>query len=539
MGHMESNVVLPYQFNNLILILVCGLVLLWALKVLKNLHLMIQVRNALLLADRMVQIEGMGSYLSYFEGVTETHANSLIHTRQSKPPVNIKSMYVPCILNQSTAGPSSKAITISKSNMSGRPLVEMSIDISVTTTCTAYILFGFKPEDFKRLILLEGRNSGGFKRDKIFRVLKISHPEYNIQMSFLHQNGVCSLDGISTEISSRRTITFSAIPETMVSVILVPLSPLTSYIHATLRTDHSSSDNTDLEAGALALKKPSELKPLSVGSSAESAAWSSGGRPSKFETVPQGSPRTSIDVENNKKPNALSFFGNRINPLKIFTNQERESESVSTSQVYQKSVSEYQVSLGNNSKQKGGDTVLDGGQPCSMVDCSMGAGAFVFKIPVQSLAHGNPSTCWASEFLLVDNEAHVFSSMEIFGLGSLKSPETATNSDEDHKGEDVTREGNKTSDSPDKPAPQPHSVVEEHAMTCGGKFVSDECVVCLTESKKVLLLPCRHLCVCGQCLTFIDKCPVCRATFEEYVLIGGQGEGEGEGAEEDGDNSPA
>jgi hypothetical protein len=29
----------------------------------------------------------------------------------------------------------------------------------------------------------------------------------------------------------------------------------------------------------------------------------------------------------------------------------------------------------------------------------------------------------------------------------------------------------------------------------------------------------RHLCVCSSCLGYVDKCPVCRAFFEEYVMI--------------------
>lgn len=31
--------------------------------------------------------------------------------------------------------------------------------------------------------------------------------------------------------------------------------------------------------------------------------------------------------------------------------------------------------------------------------------------------------------------------------------------------------------------------------------------------------PNRHLCVCESCLVFLDKCPVCRAAFEEYIAI--------------------
>lgn len=53
----------------------------------------------------------------------------------------------------------------------------------------------------------------------------------------------------------------------------------------------------------------------------------------------------------------------------------------------------------------------------------------------------------------------------------------------------------------------------------GGKYLHEECVVCLTDPKEVLLLPCRHLCVCYSCFAFVDKCPVCRAFFEEYLRI--------------------
>jgi len=49
--------------------------------------------------------------------------------------------------------------------------------------------------------------------------------------------------------------------------------------------------------------------------------------------------------------------------------------------------------------------------------------------------------------------------------------------------------------------------------------LDDDCVICLSEEKQVFLLPCRHLCVCKGCLVHIDKCPVCRANFEEYIQI--------------------
>ena len=50
-----------------------------------------------------------------------------------------------------------------------------------------------------------------------------------------------------------------------------------------------------------------------------------------------------------------------------------------------------------------------------------------------------------------------------------------------------------------------------------------ECVICLTNIKDTTLLPCRHLCVCSECLKHIDKCPVCRAPFETYMVFDTEG----------------
>jgi E3 ubiquitin-protein ligase MGRN1 len=41
-----------------------------------------------------------------------------------------------------------------------------------------------------------------------------------------------------------------------------------------------------------------------------------------------------------------------------------------------------------------------------------------------------------------------------------------------------------------------------------------ECVVCLTNTRDTLILPCRHICVCHECATELNKngqaCPICR-----------------------------
>ncbi|CAM9682151.1 unnamed protein product [Ectocarpus sp. 4 AP-2014] len=52
-----------------------------------------------------------------------------------------------------------------------------------------------------------------------------------------------------------------------------------------------------------------------------------------------------------------------------------------------------------------------------------------------------------------------------------------------------------------------------------GEEVPEECVICLTDPKNTLLLPCRHLCVCTECFRHVDKCPVCRSAFDNYIVL--------------------
>jgi hypothetical protein len=529
----DMNAVLPDQFNNVILILVCGLVLLWAIKAIRDFYTMIQIRNAFLLTDRMVMIEGMGSYLSYFEGCTEAHANALVSTRQTKPPVDIRSMYVPCVLNQATAGsvlkPSAGPIRL----VGGKSLIAMNIDISVTVPATAYVLFGFRPAEFKKFVSSESRNAGSVKKfsyfqERIFKSQKINNQDYNIHLTALHMNECCNVDAMTKEFvpNSRNVLSFMAIPETTVCVILVPHSS-SARPTPILLNSHTENKN-DLESG---------LKSPSFDGSVGASKWKDTPLPNNvFETLPQGSPR----VQKERKPVKSSFFGNTINSIRVFAREPTggmpESHRANTADRFG---SAFSRGSEPNSPNTGATTNTSSSSSSTggNVDCNMCAGVFIFKVPLNVKQQKEPSTCWASEFLLLDDECRLFSSMEIFGLGTIGSPVAASSSSSRSPVDTVamtpssvemTRQGSKTSlsiDSSEPDAPvESTSLIGDHAITAGGKFVEEECVVCLTDPKKVLLLPCRHLCLCANCLPLITKCPVCRANFDEYVQIGGGSE---------------
>ena len=47
------------------------------------------------------------------------------------------------------------------------------------------------------------------------------------------------------------------------------------------------------------------------------------------------------------------------------------------------------------------------------------------------------------------------------------------------------------------------------------------CVVCQTDAKTVLLMPCRHMCLCKECSSRSEmtKCPLCRVAITEKIDV--------------------
>uniref|UniRef100_M4BY57 RING-type domain-containing protein n=1 Tax=Hyaloperonospora arabidopsidis (strain Emoy2) TaxID=559515 RepID=M4BY57_HYAAE len=47
------------------------------------------------------------------------------------------------------------------------------------------------------------------------------------------------------------------------------------------------------------------------------------------------------------------------------------------------------------------------------------------------------------------------------------------------------------------------------------------CVICLANEKRILCLPCRHLCLCETCAyrQEVTKCPICRLEIAEVLAV--------------------
>jgi len=51
----------------------------------------------------------------------------------------------------------------------------------------------------------------------------------------------------------------------------------------------------------------------------------------------------------------------------------------------------------------------------------------------------------------------------------------------------------------------------------------DECVICMTELRNTVVIPCRHLCLCNKCAQVLhyqsNRCPICRGTVRSMIKI--------------------
>ena len=46
---------------------------------------------------------------------------------------------------------------------------------------------------------------------------------------------------------------------------------------------------------------------------------------------------------------------------------------------------------------------------------------------------------------------------------------------------------------------------------------SDDCAICMSEEKCMIITPCGHYYTCASCTTKINKCPICRIPFTKSI----------------------
>lgn len=47
--------------------------------------------------------------------------------------------------------------------------------------------------------------------------------------------------------------------------------------------------------------------------------------------------------------------------------------------------------------------------------------------------------------------------------------------------------------------------------------LSDDCAICMTNEKCMVIVPCGHYYTCHDCTSKINKCPICRISFVKAI----------------------
>ena len=45
------------------------------------------------------------------------------------------------------------------------------------------------------------------------------------------------------------------------------------------------------------------------------------------------------------------------------------------------------------------------------------------------------------------------------------------------------------------------------------------CIVCMSQPKTHLAVPCGHQCACGACAEQMQQCPYCRAPVQKWIQV--------------------
>lgn len=487
---MDIDIVLPYQYYNLLMVFVSILTLLWSFKALKRFYLALRVRAAVL-TDRIVHIRGLGSNLTIFEGATQTHFNAVVHTRQNLPPTQMKPLRVQGVVNDLSI------ITLMKNKA-----YQLKINTTISQRCLVLVILDMNIRNFQRML------------SRLERDLKFDGPNRrrcSVSSFFNLFAGVTIKSLLASRSNTKLFPNFDRSSVSGCEVLYqdvsagetsVSFNVLSSIVNGIIERHPSSKDKAMINTCVI-------LVPID----------SIGGMES-IQNAP-GSPLPHKSKSPTKSLTAAFIARNRYDELSSETIQWGSGTGVNL----EDSISTVDCKVDILNDQVNTDVVDND---------SFVAASFIFSLPVKSFRDGlststsHTTIMSSTELKLIDLNFCMYNSLEIFGLS--QAHESKDSSDAAAKSDMVSGAD---------------SVNTQLGSTCsGGSFIPDDCVVCLTEHKSIVLLPCRfvmlpynsyivffisycnspifvhrHLCVCNACLIYIDKCPVCRSPFEEYVFI--------------------
>jgi hypothetical protein len=642
-GHIEIDMAMAHEYWNTISLLTATLLILWLMRSLRNFYRTLKVRAALL-AGRVVQVRGLGSYVHYLEGATTAHANHIMHTRQVEHPAAVSSVYNPVTIG------AVKVSVVDAERANDRRL-RYHVEVSTSVPCKIMVMTDFQPDTFKRKVddpafgssntgtgggLLSRSNSrsnlaaaggggsgggGGRSRSNSrssgrSRSGSISGNETPAWLEMLEKEATAAGgQGMGMHgLLERSEICHSASAFTHVPVGIHSLeleSRLLNLDRFVAPMQHASSTPPVTPSGGKVAPVTSgsgdfrvrqgnsdpSASSMEEGNAAATAADGSVLPPPQpapktpptdvmfgLLVVPEGSPEVGLHIADAQTSFTLAHgdtlsleaaaaaaggaaapeaavrppdgtteqqqqqqqhpgMGRRDRP---FLNLLREifdapipanergssflpgendgippqSGDVPLSSAAQGKANaaprtEADVQMSNIvERKKLLATEASAAMDPAFTLLSLSAGVRTMTEAVQNGRSGNLAAGAAGaagggdmvglspKELLLGANGVCYTSFEIFGLASEQISTTFLEMTVlNQEKEDGTTKVKYVSDAP------------------SDDMFADDCLICMSDVKQVMMMPCRHFCVCPLCLVKIDKCPVCRSAFEEYVVI--------------------
>jgi hypothetical protein len=627
------------------MIFVCILLILWFLKAMRRLARTILLRRSLIFGN-VVQIQGLASYLAYFDGATRAHLNSIVETRQSKPAVPMEIMYISCLFESIQLFPTANP-----------EIVQITVKLTVTIPGKLYLLNNFNPATFKKMVhqycMLQNSSSkigyrdvGTIFRETIFATnrSKIGQDSGFASFPFLSAQEVCMSEGYVHSIDSTGSVVINVAIKSPfssnfmdkemydISLCFVPDSLLRdTFVNSIFNRKEDvngassvlSFAETDpaLEQEETFYRKSRDSREGTQGLLSSATTLSTVAHRVRHSTCSTSEGVTGSRMMRNACHSVMNSLNDNVyNQQPDGVRQQTPMASPVENGAVDIESAIDAASAPNNSTTDTSATPAPLKQfPASdFANQAATVTALRFSLPrylpglFPSANEGNPTPSANSdkqggyrqkkdlhpkELIVIDKHGQVYNSVEVFGLGvanevssagsnpvsptlpngavgalfsppavfntfapSLSLPNSSHASTPSEMLSHPTRVapeafGNHSaasrasllqnqdamelnniiqSQERENPGHQPSSAAETGkdasptsgavsslALAQGGKYLAEECVVCLTDPKEILLLPCRHLCVCAACFVFVDKCPVCRALFDEYIAIQG------------------
>ena len=101
---------------------------------------------------------------------------------------------------------------------------------------------------------------------------------------------------------------------------------------------------------------------------------------------------------------------------------------------------------------------------------------------------------------------------DMYGMSGAKRSSAATAGS---GGKDDAASESKEAGDSETSAPHPYVDAEAEA--------GEDCIICMSEPRTTAVLPCRHMCLCGDCAQMLrtktTKCPICRGPVKQLVEI--------------------